>query len=319
MNRPRAADVETVVVSRSDAAEGVAVLELEAREGWALTDWEPGAHVDVLLPSGLVRQYSLCGEPGADRWRIAVYREPAGRGGSAWLHDRVQPGAVLRLAGPRTHFAFEPEEGRPVVFVAGGIGVTPLAPMARIAAERGLDYAVHYLGRSRSRLALLDELQARHGDRLALHVTDEGTRLDVAALVAGLDPATVVYACGPLPLLDALETACAAGGVELRMERFEASALTEPVWKEPFEVELAASGITIEVPPEKSVLQAIEEEGVLVLSSCTEGTCGTCETVVLEGEVDHRDSILTPAERARNDLMFVCVSRAACPRLVLDL
>lgn len=318
MNRPRAADAVATVTARDEPAADVVVLTLHAAPGSALPDWEPGAHVDALLPSDKVRQYSLCGDPADDSWRIAVYREPDGRGGSAWIADTVRVGSTLRLAGPRTHFRFDPPEGAPVAFVAGGIGVTPLLPMAREARAAGRDYRLHYLGRSRSRLAFLDELAAAHGDRLTLHVTDERTRLDVDAFVASLAPGTQVYACGPTPLLDALQAACDASAIDLHVERFE-SALTEPVWHGPFEVELAASGITVEVPPEKSVLQAIEEQGVLVLSSCTEGTCGTCETVVLEGEVDHRDAILTPAERARNDVMFVCVSRAACPRLVLEL
>jgi ferredoxin-NADP reductase len=315
VNRPRAADVEPVVLGRTDVADDVAVLELGAADGTPLPAWEPGAHVDVLLPSGLVRQYSLCGDPDAPTWRIGVLREEDGRGGSAELLRIARPDRVLRLAGPRTHFSFEARGTAPVLFIAGGIGITPIAPMAELAAADGRDYALHYVGRA-GHMALLDELRERHGDRLVPHVD---ARPDVDVLVAGTASGAIVYCCGPASLIDAVQAACAAHGRELRTERFEAEALTPPVWPDPFEVELAASGITVEVPPERSVLSVIEEAGVLVLSSCTEGTCGTCETPVLEGEVDHRDSILTPTERARNDVMFVCVSRAACPRLVLDL
>lgn len=316
MTRPRQADVETVVRSRTIAGDGVVMLELAPTDGSELPAWEPGAHVDVLQPSGLVRQYSLCGEPGAATWRLGVLREEAGRGGSAWLHDRVNPGDVLRLAGPRTHFAFE-AGASPVLFVAGGIGITPIAPMAAVAAATGRDYVLHYAGHA-GRMALVDELRERHGDRLALHVSENGDRMDLRELFATAAPGTIVYCCGPAHLIDAAQDAAADAGLKFRAERFESN-LTPPVWPEPFEVELALSGITVEVPPERSILEVVEEHGVLVLSSCTEGTCGTCETPVLEGDIDHRDAILTPKERARQDVMFLCVSRAACPRLVLEL
>ncbi len=315
MNRPRAADVEPVVLRRTDVADDVALIELAPPDGGALPSWEPGSHVDVLLPSGLVRQYSLCGDPDGETWRLGVLREPDGRGGSAELFRIAQEGRVLRIAGPRTHFSFDRRSTAPALLVAGGIGITPIAPMALAAQAAGIDYVLHYAGRSR-RMALVDELGELHGERLVTHVD---ARPDLDALVAATAPDTVVYGCGPASLIDALEAACATHDRELRTERFEAETLSPPVWPEPFEVELAASGITVEVPPERSILEVVEEAGVLVLSSCTEGTCGTCETPVLEGAVDHRDSILTPAERARNDVMFVCVSRAACPRLVLDL
>lgn len=318
MTRPRAADVEPVVLSRTPVGDDLVVLELGSADGSPLPAWTPGAHIDVLLPSGLVRQYSLCGDPSAPTWRLGVLRETRSRGGSTWVHDRVAEGQTLRLAGPRTHFAFDEAGDRPVLFVAGGIGITPIAPMAAAAAAAGRDYALHYAGHE-GRMALVDELAAAHGDRMALHVSERGDRVDLGALFAGADPATVVYCCGPARLIDAAEAAAADAGLEFHTERFEAGALSAPVWDGPFEVELAMTGVTVEVPPEHSVLSVVEEAGALVLSSCTEGTCGTCETPVLEGEVDHRDSILTPAERARNDVMFVCVSRAACPRLVLDL
>jgi ferredoxin-NADP reductase len=315
VNRPRASDIDPRVLTRIDVGDDVAVLELGLPDGSPMPDWEPGAHVDVLLPSGLVRQYSLCGDPDAPTWRLGVLRERGGRGGSAELLRVATEGRVLRLAGPRSHFAFDVQSTSPALLIAGGIGITPIAPMAALAAETGIPYTLHYAGHA-GRMALVDELRERHGARLVLHVD---ARPDVAALVAGTAPDAIVYCCGPATLIDAVEAACIANERVFRTERFEAAALTPPVWDGPFEVELEASGMTLEVPPERSVLEVIEEAGVLVLSSCTEGTCGTCETPVLEGDVDHRDSILTPSERARNDVMFVCVSRAACPRLVLDL
>ncbi len=315
MTRPRTADVEPVVVARTLVGDRVVVLDLAAADGSPLPAWEPGAHVDVLLPSGLVRQYSLCGEPGAPTWRLAVLREEASRGGSTWIADRVAEGDRLRLAGPRTHFALDDSDA-PALLLAGGIGITPLVGMAQRLAAAGREFVIHYAGHE-GRMAFLDELRAAYGDRVVAYVSERGERVDIPALFGAVDPATLVYCCGPARFIDAAEAAAAEAGLEFRTERFEAT-LTPPVWDGPFEIELALSGITVEVPPERSVLEVMEENGVLVLSSCTEGTCGTCETPVLEGEIDHRDAILTPRERLRGDVFFPCVSRAACPRLVLD-
>ncbi len=315
MTRPRSADVEPVVIARTAVGDRVVILDLAAPDGGALPAWEPGAHVDVLLPSGLVRQYSLCGDPDAPTWRIAVLREEASRGGSTWILDRVAVGDRLRLAGPRSHFGLD-DSGAPALLLAGGIGVTPLVGMAARLAAAGRDFALHYAGHE-GRMPFLGDLTAAYGDRVVAHVSERGERLDIPALLGGVDPATVVYCCGPAAFIDAAEAAASAAGLEFRTERFTAT-LTPPVWEGPFELELALSGITVEVPPERSVLEVMEENGVLVLSSCTEGTCGTCETPVLEGEVDHRDAILTPRERERGDVFFPCVSRAACPRLVVD-
>ena len=184
--------------------------------------------------------------------------------------------------------------------------------MVAAAREAGVAYSLHYSGRSRSAMALLDTFP-----EAVAHISDEGSRVDLASLVASLDPATAIYCCGPARFIEAVEAA--AGEHPLHVERFEAKALAAPVFEGDFEVELALSGETITVPPDRSILEVVEDAGVFVLSSCREGTCGTCETPVLEGEVDHRDSILTPVEQQENTMMYICVSRAACPRLVLEL
>lgn len=318
MNRPIASDVDAIVARRDTSTDGVVVFELAAREGETLPDWTPGSHVDVLLPSGLIRQYSLCGEPDAEHWRLGVLREADAHGGSSWMCDSLREGQSIRLAGPRNHFRFEPEPGVPVILLAAGIGITPIAPMASAARAAGTDYVLHYSGHE-GRMAFLPQLVAEHAARLVTHVSDRDDRLDLDAVLAAAAPGTRVYCCGPARFIDAAEEAAVKAGLDFHTERFEAETLTAPVWTEPFEVELAMSGVTVTVPPERSILEVVEEEGVFVLSSCHEGTCGTCETPVLEGEIDHRDSILTPQERARGDVMFICVSRAACPRLVLDL
>ncbi|MGW1916018.1 PDR/VanB family oxidoreductase [Streptomyces sp. NPDC002076] len=307
-------ELELVVAARESAAEGVLALTLRDPLGRELPDWEPGAHVDLLLGPGLERQYSLCGDP-ADRsaWRIAVLREPAGRGGSAHVHEQVGEGGKVRVRGPRNHFRQEPASR--YRFIAGGIGITPILPMLAAAEQAGADWTLLYGGRTRSSMAFIPEL-ARYGDRVTLAPQDETGLLDLGPVLDDLPEGTLVYCCGPGPLLDAVEERCPAG--VLRVERFQTKE-QQPGADEAFEVVLARSGMTVTVPPEVSVLDAVRAAGVQVLYSCTEGTCGTCETDVLEGAPDHRDSVLTEEERSAGDTMMICVSRCRGARLVLDL
>lgn len=328
-------DVERdlVVAARTELADGIVALDLVAHNGRDLPVWSPGSHVDLILPGEggqvLERQFSLCGDP-ADRstWRVAVLREDAGRGGSVRVHEEVQVGQRLRVRGPRNHFVCDIVPGTTYRFVAGGIGITPILAMVRAVEDAGVDWTLDYAGRSLSTMAFVDEVRALGGgtDRVLLYPADEGARLDVAALVdraALVDGAdTVAYACGPARLIGALEDAFSSAGRAgaLHVERFEAIEYGKPVWPGPFEVELAMSGDVVTVSPGQSVLEAIEEQSplTLVLSSCRRGTCGTCEVPVLEGEIEHRDSVLTPTEREQSLVMMPCVSRAACARIVLD-
>jgi ferredoxin-NADP reductase len=312
-------DLRLRVDRRRTGAEGVVVLDLRDPSGAELPAWAPGAHLDLVLPGGLNRQYSLCGDP-ADRsvWRIAVLREPASRGGSAHVHERLDEGVEVDVRGPRNNFPLVPQ--RHYLFIAGGIGITPVLPMLKAAEAAGADWELHYGGRSRRSMAFLESFEEVTGQRVTLHPQDEVGLIDLDRLLGTPRPDTLVYCCGPEPLLRAVEERCAAWpDGSLHVERFTPREVGDPVMTGSFEVELATSGLVLTVPPEKSVLQVVDEAGVSVLSSCQEGTCGTCETTVLEGIVDHRDSLLTPAEQAANDTMFICVSRAACPRLVLDL
>ncbi|HEX5117518.1 MAG TPA: PDR/VanB family oxidoreductase [Pseudonocardiaceae bacterium] len=299
--------LDVVVDRRERLASHVIGLVLRRPDGAAMPEWTPGAHVDLLLGNGMTRQFSLCGDP-ADRatLRVAVLREPAGRGGSAYVHDEVVESTRLRIRGPRNHFPLAP--ARRYLFIAGGIGITPILPMLG-AVEPGIDWRLVYGGRTRESMAFRDEL-ARYGDRVRLRPQDECGLLDVAGLAA--EPAEI-YCCGPEPLLAAVTAVAPAAHVE----RFTPVADTGD--SRPIEVELARSGRTVLVPAGCSVLAAVEAAGVAVLSSCREGTCGTCETDVLDGVPDHRDSLLTDAERAAGDTMLICVSRAAGDRLVLDL
>jgi ferredoxin-NADP reductase len=320
-------DVERdcLVTGVSIVAEDVVQLSLAAANGRELPPWEPGSHADLLLTAAdgtpLERQYSLCGDP-TDRssYRVAVLREADGRGGSDALHAAAATGTAVRLRGPRNHFFFEPPPGDPVVFVAGGIGITPLLSMVEAAAAEGRDFRLIYAGRSRARMAFADQLQESFGERVELHVSEEGNRLDVARTIAALPETAQVYACGPVRLIGALEEAWGdRPSSRLHLEHFEAIEYGPPVWQQPFEVELALTGVTVEVPLERSILDVVEEQGALVVSSCRKGTCGTCETPVLDGEIEHRDSVLTPDDREAGTTMMICVSRAAGPHLVLDL
>ncbi|OHV25710.1 ferredoxin [Parafrankia soli] len=311
-------DGTVVVQFRRTESDGVVSLQFGRASGEPLPGWAPGAHVDLLLPSGLVRQYSLCGSV-SDRgaWRIGVLREPTGQGGSAWIHDHVQEGAELRVRGPRNNF---PLLAAPrYLFIAGGIGITPLLPMVTEAEAAGADWTLHYGGRRRASMAFLDEL-AHHGDRVRAHPKDEFEILDLAEILGEPSQSTLVYCCGPSRLIDAVESRCASWPPgSLHVERFTARASAADRENRPIVVECRRSGITLTVPPELSILEAVENAGLQVLSSCVEGICGSCETTVLEGLVDHRDSLLTDDERDANDTMMICVSRAKNGRLALDL
>ncbi|MBC2900422.1 PDR/VanB family oxidoreductase [Streptomyces cupreus] len=305
---------ELVIQGREFAADGVLELTLRHPLGQQLPAWEPGAHIDLLLGPDLERQYSLCGDP-SDRtaWRIAVLREPDGRGGSAFVHEQLGQGDKVRVRGPRNHFALHPAPR--YRFIAGGIGITPILPMLAAAEAAGAEWTLLYGGRTRASMAFTEELRG-YGDRVTLAPQDESGLLDLAPVLDDLPDGTLVYCCGPGPLLDAVEERCPKG--VLHVERFQPKEQQAGQDTE-FEVVLARSGRTLTVPPGVSVLDSVRSAGVEVLYSCTEGTCGTCETDVVEGAPDHRDSVLTDAEREAGETMLICVSRCRGKRLVLDL
>jgi ferredoxin-NADP reductase len=318
-------ELDARLESRETVAEGVLRLTFTRPDGSEFEPWEPGAHVDLLLGPDLVRQYSLCGDPAERRvLRVAVLDVPGGRGGSRFVHERLAEGSTVRLRGPRNSFPFLP--ARRYVFVAGGIGITPLLPMVRAAHAAGADWRLVYGGRTRAAMAFGAGLARAHGDRVALLPQDEVGLLDLDTLPADPGEDTLVYCCGPEPLIAAVEARAAAWpSGTLRVERFaprEADPAEGPgtgPGDGAFDVELAETGLTVRVPEDRSVLEAVEDAGVQVLSSCREGTCGTCETPVLDGVPDHRDSLLTDEERASGEMMMICVSRARTPRLVLEL
>jgi ferredoxin-NADP reductase len=306
------------VAAKTPEADGVVSLSMARPDGRRLPDWTPGAHIDVVLPNGTARQYSLCGDRfDAHTYRVGVLREPGGRGGSAFVHDVLAPGDVVGVGGPRNNFPLVPSAS--YLFVAGGIGITPLLPMIHQAHLLDADWRLLYGGRTRDSMAFRDEMTA-YGDRVQVVPQDEHGLLDLAGFLGAPRPGVKVYCCGPAPLLAAIERACATWPAHtLHLERFVAKEQGAPARSGPFSVELARAGVVVEVPPGASVLDAVRAAGIDVLSSCRQGTCGTCETTVLAGRPDHRDSILADHERDADDCMFPCVSRSRGDRLVLDL
>jgi ferredoxin-NADP reductase len=310
-------ETDLVVRDAEQVAEDVLALRLGRADGLPLPAWTPGAHIDLLLGDDLVRQYSLCGrtnEP--DTWRIAVLRAPDSRGGSKAVHE-VRSGSTVRVRGPRNHFPVA--SAQRYVFIAGGIGITPLLPMIDEVSAAGAEWELHYGGRSLGSMAFVDEL-GELGEPVHLVPQDEQGMLDLDAILGEPRPNTLVYACGPEPLLNAVEERCVAWPPgALHLERFTARAGADTAADEPFDLVLQRSGKTLAVPADRSVFEVVREAGVSVLGSCLEGICGTCETEVVEGEVDHRDSILDDEERAAGEVMMICVSRCRSGRLVLDL
>jgi ferredoxin-NADP reductase len=308
-----------VVQTADTVSESVVALVMTDPSGAPLPRWTPGAHIDLILGDDLVRQYSLCSSPGEpERWRIGVLKAPDSRGGSERVHTSLPAGSSVRVRGPRNHF---PLVSSPRYrFIAGGIGITPILPMIAEAEAAGADWTLLYGGRERSSMAFLDEL-AQYGDKVTIAPQNETGMLDLASVLGVPQPDTLVYCCGPEGLLAAVEKYCEDWPPgTLLVERFSAKP-QEPLAESDssFELVLERSGLTLNVPADKSVLQVIRDAGVSVLASCLEGVCGTCETEVIDGDVDHRDSVLNEEERASNEFMMVCVSRCRSARLTLNL
>jgi ferredoxin-NADP reductase len=312
---------DLVVHRRHAAADGVVALDLVDPDGNDLPAWEPGAHIDLLLDEGLVRQYSLCGDPrDAKTWRVGVLLDPQSRGGSRHVHDKLVEGAGVRVRGPRNHFALV--DSPRYLFIAGGIGITPIIAMIDSAQQAGSDWRLIYLGRQQTTMAFADVLADSYGDRVTLWPHDENGKFDLEAALAESVDQTLVYCCGPEQLLSAAEQHCAHWPEgSLHIERFAAKAAAEPSVEalDTFQVVCQRSGVTVEVSEDTSILEALEDADIPIMSSCLEGICGTCEATVLEGTPDHRDSMLTEAERTTGNKLLTCVSRSCSEKLVLDL
>lgn len=301
--------------------ENVIALTLAATDRAPLPRWHPGSHLDIHLPSGRVRQYSLCGDPAArGHYRIAVRRIPTGGGGSVEVHDRLPVGATVTTGGPRNAFPLSvPGHGSPTQrlrFIAGGIGITPILPMLGLAESLGVDWSMIYVGRSAQSIPFLDEVR-RYGDRIVIRTDDVHGIPSADDLLGECPDGTTVYACGPADMLTLIrERLIGRDNVELHFERFAAAPVVDG---EPFTVTVASTGTQLAVAADETLLAALQRGGVAAPYSCQQGFCGTCRTRVLEGVVQHRDTLLTTPERDAG-LMLTCVSRApAGEHLTLDL
>jgi len=317
---------ELRVTSMTWESEGVISLRLSRIESNdPLPVWEPGAHIDVYVPDGTTRQYSLCGDP-ADLscYQIAVLREPEGRGGSAYIHDELRVGGKLLVTRPKQGFALEDAPFH--ALVAGGVGITPIMTFAEHLARQGRPFEVTYGGRSLESMAFRDRLGAL-GDTVSVVAEDTDGRPDLDAVVKRLPDGGLVYVCGPLPLLRAVEAAAeAVHGPDQDIVRFElfSRAGVEvkesiPLDGEHYELVLAQSGHTLRMKPDANILDTVLALGVEVENDCRDGICGSCTTRVLAGTVDHRDLVLTRREQAAMDRMMICCSKPTSDRLELDL
>lgn len=298
------------------AAAGIHLYEFRDPAGAPLPPFEPGAHVDLHLGNGQVRQYSLANAAHErHRYVVGIKRDPQSRGGSAWVHESLRVGDLLAVSAPRCHFPLD-ETRAHTVLIGGGIGITPLACMAQRLRAIGKPFTLHYSVRRREEAALLDVLE---GPELRLHVdVERGGLLDVPGLVAATPADAALYCCGPGPMLDAFEAA-ARTRPELvwRVERFAGTA--DAASAGGYRVRLAASGKLVSVPAGSTLLDALRESGLQVPTSCEQGICGTCETRVISGRPDHRDALLSDEEKSSNRTMMICCSGSLDDELVLDL
>lgn len=307
------------VASVRREADGVISLELCAADGSPLPEWAPGAHIEIELADSLIRHYSLCSAP-ADRqlWRIAVLREPASRGGSELIHETFRPGRLISVKGPRNNFDLVDADR--YLFVAGGIGITPILPMVHAVARRGKPWTLVYGGRTRSSMAFVAELADLSGGDLHVRPHDEHGLLDLDHYLATPQPETAVYCCGPGPLIDAVEQRCDSWPAgTLHLERFTARTVPAAAVDGEFDVRLARTGRTLRVPSDRSLLDVLEDAGYDIDNSCRAGICGTCEVRVLDGVPEHHDDILSEAEQESNEIILPCVSRSRSAVLVIDL
>ncbi|WP_182263075.1 PDR/VanB family oxidoreductase [Rhodococcus sp. UFZ-B548] len=301
-------------------ATGVARMTLVHPQGEELPEWSPGSHIDLKLTDDVVRQYSLCGGvTDRSQWQICVRQQRDGRGGSNFIHNRLSPGDLVTVTGPRNHF--ELVNASKYLFIAGGIGITPMLPMIEQINERKATWSLIYLGRSLNTMAFAESLKLTFPNNVLVHPNDQNQLVDISSLLETIEPDTAVYVCGPESLMRDLEDAAESRGLtaNLHTERFSAKPIGSVVSDRSFEVEFSSSAITAIVKPGTTILETARELGIPASFSCSEGTCGTCETTILGGKADHRDTILSREERDANETMMICVSRAAGSSLILDM
>jgi len=316
----------SVIISRKQVeAQNISMFELVASNGDQLPPFSAGAHIEIYMPNGITRQYSLCNHPRErHRYLIAVLRDSSSRGGSSFMHDSVSEGDVNPISSPRNHFALA-DDARRSILIAGGIGITPILSMAEQLHDAGADFELHYAGRSLHRTAFVERIRAGSiGDRARFYFDDGAAdqRFNAQSSVGKPADATHIYVCGPFGFIESVLGAARAAGWEdtnLHREYFGAVVPVKSSTSDTFEMEISSTGQILLVPPGKSALEVLSEHGVNISSSCEQGVCGTCLTRVISGEPDHRDVFLSEAERLSNSHFTPCCSRAKSGRLVLGL
>lgn len=313
--------ISALVHTLRHEAEGIISVELRPWGDTVFAPFEAGSHIDLHLPNGLVRSYSLLNSPSEQgRYVVGILRDRSSRGGSRYVHEQLRVGTQLTISQPRNNFVLDPRASHSVL-VAGGIGITPIYCMFHQLLALGRSAELIYCARSRAEAALLEDI-AGLGAKVVYHFNDEkGGQPDMASYLAGRPADTHFYCCGPTPMLDAFEETCERLGYpHAHIERFTAAEIAPSEdAQDSYSVELSKSGKTVNVEPGLNLLDVLLEAGCDIEYSCREGVCGSCETRVLDGDVDHRDGVLTKAERAANKSMMVCVSGCKSRRLVLDL
>lgn len=311
------------VVAVDASTEGVAVLELRDAAGRPLPSFEPGAHLEVYLPNDLIRHYSLCNDSTeTHRYCIGVSLSPSSRGGSKYIHEQVQRGAILAVSAPRNNFHLLQGAGE-YCFIAGGIGITPILPMIKWCENNGKPWRLYYCARSRQRAAFYEELRTlgEAEKNVHFHLDDEqrGGLFEPVKALRGLSPAAHVYCCGPAALMNAVAACAVAGDADRYHFEWFSARPAELASEKSFSVTIHSSGRRITIPPDRTILSVLEDHGIGVPYSCREGLCGTCETGVISGIPEHRDGVLSQAQRSASKTMMICVSRAQSDEIELDL
>lgn len=310
------------IARRHAATPDIIVLDLSDAQGATLPVFEAGAHIDLHLPGGLIRQYSLCNDPAdTSAYRVGILRDPASRGGSIAAHEHLQEGMELDISAPRNLFPLDGGTGKAWLF-GGGIGITPMLAMAHALQRAGRDFELHYCGRHAARSAFLDEIAtAPFASCVQTHFSegDPARRADIAAILACASPDDHVYTCGPAGFMERVMQAATARGLPAEHIHHEFFQVEVETGGDSFEVVAAASGKQVTVAADETIAEALGRIGIRIQMSCEQGVCGTCMCGVIEGTPDHRDSYQTDEEKADNDQVLVCCSRSLTPRLVLDI
>lgn len=315
--------IDVIVTKREQQADDVIVVEFTSQSGEPLPVFNAGAHIDIYLADGLIRQYSLCSDPAQSQhfYRVGILKDPNSRGGSIAAHEILVVGAQIKISAPRNHFPLEGQAER-TILIGGGIGITPMIAMAYELSKTGQDFDLYYCGRSKERSAFLQELaSAEFSNRVHTHFTSEhqGERLNLANVIGDVSRDQHVYVCGPNGFMTwVIESAQALGydDTQIHKEFFQVEVETSG---QSFEVVCEVSGVTVQVGEQQTIAEALNAAGVKVKVSCEQGTCGTCLCDVVEGIPDHRDVYLTDEEKEDNDQMTLCCSRSLTPTLVLDI